>query len=262
MSALAAATPDAHAIPLMRIAGVQKHFGGVTALRDVSFDLARGEIVGLIGPNGAGKTTLVNIITGVQRADAGEISFGERRIDRLSAYRIARLGVGRTFQVVQPFPRMSALENVAAGAMFAGGCRTVAAAKVRAADCLEFTGLAAISGIPAGQLSLPDRKRLELAKGLATDPKLLLLDEVNAGLTATEIDRALALIRAIAARGITILLIEHLMRVVMRACSRIVVLHQGAIIANGLPNAVIADRQVIDAYLGAGFKGSSTPSRE
>lgn len=239
--------------PLMSIDGVQKRFGGVTALRDVSFGLMAGQIVGLIGPNGAGKTTLVNIITGVERPDGGAIVFQGRRIDRMSPYRITRLGVGRTFQIVHPFPRMSVLENVAAAAMFGAGCRTITAAKERAAECLEFTGLSPLAATLAEHITLPDRKRLELAKGLATDPKLLLLDEVNAGLTAIEIDRALELIQAIAARGITILLIEHLMRMVLRACSRILVLHQGALIADGAPHAVIADQKVIDAYLGPGF---------
>jgi branched-chain amino acid transport system ATP-binding protein len=248
--------PKPQAGPLMRISGITKRFGGLVALRDVSFALAPGEIIGLIGPNGAGKTTLVDIITGVQRAAAGTIEFEGARIDRLPAYQIARRGIGRTFQIVQPFPRMTVLENVAAGAMFAGRCNSVAEAKARAAECLRFTGLLAISSAPAAQLTLPDRKRLELAKGLATDPRLLLLDEVNAGLNATEIDGALELIRAIAARGITILLIEHLMKVVLRACSRIIVLHQGTLIADGQPNDVVRDGQVVEAYLGAGFSAA------
>ena len=238
------------ATPMMRLSNVTKRFGGLVAVRNVSFDLVPGEIVGLIGPNGAGKTTLVNLITGVERLDAGEILFEGRTISRLPAFRVARLGIGRTFQIVQPFPGMSVLDNVAAGAMFAGGCRSVADSRERAAECLAFTGLAKSANVLAARLTLPDRKRLELAKGLATKPKLLLLDEVNAGLNATEIDGALELIKALAARGITIVLIEHLMKVVMRACSRIIVLNQGAVIADGRPGEVARDRQVVEAYLG------------
>jgi branched-chain amino acid transport system ATP-binding protein len=251
-----AAKADSQA-PLMRVLGVTKRFGGLIALNNVSFELAPGEIIGLIGPNGAGKTTLVNVITGVEQPDSGEVFFEGQRIDGTPSYRIARRGIGRTFQIVQPFPRMTVLENVAAGALFAGKAASVADAKDRAAECLAFVGLSSVASLPASQLTLPGRKRLELAKGLATRPRLLMLDEVNAGLNATEIDGALDLIRAIAARGITILLIEHLMKVVMKASSRIIVLHQGALVADGSPAEVIKDRRVVEAYLGADFAANS-----
>jgi branched-chain amino acid transport system ATP-binding protein len=236
--------------PLLEAVGVGRRFGGLQALRDVSFTLRPGEIVGLIGPNGAGKTTLVNVLTGVHRADAGNIRFQGAEIGRTAPHRIARLGIARTFQVVQPFPAMTVQENVAAGALFAGGASGVAAAMARAMECLDYTGLADLALSPAAQLTLADRKRLELAKGLATRPKLLLLDEVNAGLNPAEMDQALRLIQRIAADGVTILLIEHLMKVVLGACSRILVLHHGALIADGDPRDVVRNPAVAEAYLG------------
>jgi len=238
---------------LLALSGVSRSFGGLRALERVSLELAEGEIVGLIGPNGAGKTTLVNLVTGVHPLSAGEIRFGGQRISGLPPFRIARLGIARTFQVVQPFPRLSVLDNVAAGALFAAGTRDIAGARAAALECLRFTGLAEVADQAGATLSLANRKRLELAKSLATKPRLLLLDEVNAGLNSTEIDHALRLIADIAARGITILLIEHLMKVVARACSRVIVLHQGQVISDGPTAAVMRDRKVVEAYLGARY---------
>jgi ABC-type branched-subunit amino acid transport system ATPase component len=238
---------------LLDLDRVSRSFGGLRALDGVSLSLAEGEVVGLIGPNGAGKTTLVNLVTGVHPVSAGEIRFRGARVSGLPPFRIARLGIARTFQVVQPFPRMSVLDNVAAGALFAAGTGNLRAARAAALDCLEFTGLAGVAQQPGATLSLADRKRLELAKSLATRPKLLLLDEVNAGLNSTEIDGALRLIADIAARGITILLIEHLMKVVTRACRRVIVLHQGTVICDGPTEAVMRDRKVVEAYLGARY---------
>jgi branched-chain amino acid transport system ATP-binding protein len=238
---------------MLELKGVARRFGGLLAVNNVSFELNAGEIVGLIGPNGAGKTTLVNLIAGVHRLSAGEIWYRDRRIDRLPANEIACRGIARTFQVVQPFPRMSVLDNVAGGALFAGGVSTIRAARERAMEHLQFTGLAALAERPAAALTLADRKRLELAKSLATNPQLLLLDEVNAGLNSAEIDAALELIRAIAARGITILLIEHVMKVVLKGTTRVIVLHHGELIADDPPDAVMRDPRVIEAYLGSKF---------
>ena len=238
---------------MLQLDRLSRRFGGLVAVNNVSLDLRAGEIVGLIGPNGAGKTTLVNLITGVHRPSAGEIRYCDERIDRLPPNQIACRGIARTFQVVQPFPRMTVLDNVAGGALFAGGVPTIHKAREKAMEQLQFTGLASLANRPARALTLANRKRLELAKSLATNPRLLLLDEVNAGLNSAEIDAALDLIRAIAAKGITILLIEHVMKVVLRATTRVVVLHHGELIADDLPDRIMRDRRVIEAYLGSKF---------
>ena len=235
---------------LLELAGVTRQFGGLKAVSDVTLSVLRGEVIGLIGPNGAGKTTLVNVITGAHPATAGTVRFAGEDITRLAPWQAARRGIARTFQIVQPFPEMTVLENVAAAAMFAGGTRYGREAEREALEHLRFVGLGEMAGRRASALTLAMRKRLEFAKGLAMRPKLLLLDEVNAGLNATEVNEALALIRAIAARGVTILIIEHMMKVVLTLCSRIVVLHHGELIAQGEPQAIIQDPRVIQAYLG------------
>jgi branched-chain amino acid transport system ATP-binding protein len=248
---------------LLEVDRISKQFGGVRAVHDVSFQVYPGEIVGLIGPNGAGKTTLANLITGAHRLSGGKVLFQGRDISRQKPHQAAQSGLARTFQIVQPFPQMSVLENVAAGALFAARIPGRRAADEFALEQLRFVGLDAMADKPARSLTLPDRKRLELAKSLAMRPQLLLLDEVNAGLNHTEIDRALALIREIAARGVTVILIEHLMKVVLNLSQRILVLHHGELISEGTPDEVINDAQVIEAYLGSKFaerQRSAAPS--
>ena len=194
---------------------LSQYFGGIHAVDDLSFALKEGEIVALIGPNGAGKTTLVNLMTGVHQPSSGRIRFQGEDVTGQRPFEAARRGIARTFQIVQPFPRMTVLENVAAGALFGGAQPSVGAAMDIAREQLDLMGLAQFADRPASALTLAGRKRLELAKSMAMRPKVLMLDEVNAGLNASEIDGALRLIRQIAERGVTILIIEHLMKVVM-----------------------------------------------
>jgi len=234
---------------------ISKSFGGIRALNDVSFTLTEGEIVGLIGPNGAGKTTLVNVITGTSHASSGVVLFEGNDVTHQRPYQAARRGLSRTFQIVQPFPRMTVLENVTAGALF-GDAKSrgdVKSAMETAREQLEFAGLADHADRPASNLTIAGRKRLELAKSLAMKPKVLMLDEVNAGLNSTEIDGALTLIKRIADRGITILLIEHLMKVILSLAQRVLVLHHGELIAQGNPIEMVNDPRVVEAYLGEKF---------
>jgi branched-chain amino acid transport system ATP-binding protein len=235
---------------LLELSQVTRRFGGLSAVAGVSLSMNQGEVVGLIGPNGAGKTTLVNVVTGVHPASEGTVRFAGDDITRVRPWQAARRGIARTFQIVQPFPGMTVLENVAAAAMFAGGTPYGDAARDEAMQHLRFVRLEELADRNAAALTLAMRKRLEFAKALAMHPRLLLLDEVNAGLNASEIEQALELVRAIAARGVTILIIEHLMKVVLSLCTRIVVLHHGELIAAGTPQEVIEDPRVIQAYLG------------
>jgi len=232
---------------------LNQRFGGIQAIDDLSFGLKEGEVVALIGPNGAGKTTLVNLLTGVHRPTSGRIRFRGEDVTAQQPYQAARRGLARTFQIVQPFPRMTVLENVAAGALFGCAQPSVGAAMDVAREQLEFTGLAPLADQPASSLTLAGRKRLELAKSMAMGPKVLMLDEVNAGLNSSEIDGALTLIRKIAERGITILIIEHLMKVVMSLAERVLVLHHGQLIAEGTPTEIVRNTKVVEAYLGQKF---------
>ena len=219
--------------PQLELRGVTKRFGGVAAVDGVSFEVAKGDIVGIIGPNGAGKTTLLNCISGTQRLDRGDIRLNGSSIAGISPHRVAKLGIGRTFQIVKPFGSMTVRENAAIGALFgsAQARRGVAGAFALADEVLELVGLRAKADHPVSALTIPDRKRLEVARAVATRPQLLLLDEVMAGLNNVEVDDALDMVRAVHATGVTVLLIEHVMRVIVGVCRRAIVLDFGHVLA-------------------------------
>jgi branched-chain amino acid transport system ATP-binding protein len=237
---------------LLRLNSVSRRFGGVVAVDSVGFSIESGEIVGLMGANGAGKTTLFSLIAGNLRPTAGEILLDDRRIDRLRPDQISGLGVARTFQIVRPFAGLTVLENVAIGALFGSSReKSVTRANADARAVLEEVGLADRAEDYANALNLSGRKRLEIARALATNPKLLMLDEVMAGLTPREGADAVAMIRRLhKARNLTVIVVEHVMGILMDLCPRIVVLHHGALIAEGPPSEVANDQRVIDSYLG------------
>jgi branched-chain amino acid transport system ATP-binding protein len=234
---------------LLSVTDVSKRFRGLTAVSHVSFDVQPGEMFAVIGPNGAGKTTLFNMIAGAMAPDGGSITFAGEKIDGLRSDQIAQRGIGRTFQLVRPFPSLSVEDNVVVGALMQTieleGARNIAYEIMSQLDLLGKRAQIASS------LTLPDRKRLEVARALAGRPKLLLLDEVMAGLRPTETDRIVAILRELNRAGLTILLIEHVMRAVAALASRILVLHHGAAIAEGTPENVLRDPAVVHSYLGA-----------
>jgi branched-chain amino acid transport system ATP-binding protein len=239
----------------LALEGVTKQFGGLFAVQDVSIEIAETQITGLIGPNGAGKTTLFRIASGVTRPTAGRVMFGGREITGLSPHAFCRLGICLTHQIVRPFLSLTVLENVMVAAAFGRGSRTAGSPRAEAEESLEFTGLASRRDDQAAVLTIAERKRLEIARALATRPAVLLLDEVLAGLNPAESERAVSLVRQIKARGITVVMIEHVMRAVMALSDRVLVLNYGRLIADGPPAEVAGLPQVIEAYLGQRLGG-------
>jgi branched-chain amino acid transport system ATP-binding protein len=238
-------------MPILEGKGVTKFFGGLAAVMDVDFSVAQGEVVGLIGPNGAGKTTLFNLISSSMTPKPGTITFKGKNITRLKPHQICRMGVARTFQTVKVFPDISVIDNVLMGAFF-GGLRGISPsrAKKEASALIEFVGLSDVIDAPAGDLTLSKQKRVEIARALATHPEILLLDEVMEGLNPTEVAQAMGMVTRIREKGITIIMIEHIMKAIMSVCDRIMVLHHGAKIADGSPSEVANSEKVIKVYLG------------
>ena len=236
---------------LLTLERVTKRFGGLTAVREVSLEVRAGDLLGIIGPNGAGKTTLFHVIAGYYAPDDGRVRFDGREVTGLPAHAIARLGLTRTFQLVKPFGNLSVRDNVMIGALTRRG--TVRDARADAERVIELCGLGPHAGAAARALPLALRKRLEVARALATRPRLLLLDEVMAGLNPTELAAMVELVRRLHADGLTLIVIEHVMAAMMRLAQRIVMLHHGERIAEGTPREIASDRRVIDAYLGEEF---------
>jgi branched-chain amino acid transport system ATP-binding protein len=239
-------------LTLLQVKSVSRRFGGVRALNDISFDMQASEILGLMGANGAGKTTLFSIIAGNIPPSAGEIWFDDHRIDGLGPHKINRLGIARTFQIVRPFANMTVLENVAVGALYGRSqTKSQRRARERCMQILDEVGLADRTDMLASALTLAGRKRLEVARALATEPRLLLLDEVLAGLNATEARDALDLLRQLRkSRSLSMIVIEHVMKALMQLSERIIVLHDGLKVMEGVPAEVANDPRVIKAYLG------------
>jgi branched-chain amino acid transport system ATP-binding protein len=240
---------------LLKCIEVSKRFGGLQALKKVDLTVKKHEIAGLVGPNGSGKSTLLNLISGVYKPDSGKITFLDEDISKLPSYRICSKGITKTSQIVQSFPDMTATENVLTGVLFNGknGAKKIDALS-KAGELLTFVGLNEEKfDVPARNLNVVELRRIQLAKALATTPKLLLLDELLTGLTPRECDEAIELIKLINKQGITVLIVEHVMRVIMGLCDRVTVLHHGEKIFEGTPKEVVSDKRVVKVYLGKRF---------
>ena len=236
---------------MLRVEGVSKRFGGLAAVSSLSFELRRGEILGVIGPNGAGKTTLLNVITGYSAPSEGTILLEGKKLNGLAPYEICRLGIARTFQVVRPFGEMTLADNVMTGALFASSrWLSTQEARHRADEALDTVGLLAKRDVLASDLTIGEKKKLELARALATKSKILLLDEVMSGLTGSEIEAVMDVVERVADSGMTILMIEHLVGVIVALCDRVLVLNFGSELFQGTPDEAIAHPQVIESYLG------------
>jgi branched-chain amino acid transport system ATP-binding protein len=231
--------------------GVTKYFGGLAAVSDVDFYIDEGEVVGLIGPNGAGKTTLFNLISAALVPKPGIIKFRGKDITGMKPHKICQMGIGRTFQTIKIFANLPVFDNVRVGSLF-GTAEKISSAEAEreTAELLDFVGLSGVSDIPARDLTLVNQKRLEVARALATRPEVLLLDEMMAGLTHTEVTEAMELVKKIRDNGITIVMIEHVMKAIMNVCDRIIVLHHGQKIAEGTPEEIANSKTVIEVYLG------------
>ena len=235
--------------PILSINGISKRFGGLQAVNNVSFNLPKGEIMGLMGPNGAGKTTLVNVICGFYKPDSGTIKFSGKDITRLRAHQVCHQGIARTYQIPQPFGELTVLQNVIVAAMFGRGISQSAAIR-EAPKMLQLTDLSDKKDVLAKDMSTIALKRLEVARALATDPTVLLVDEAAAGLNEAELPRMMEILENIRQTGITIILIEHVMKVMREAVDNILVMDEGATIASGTPEEVMKDKRVIECYLG------------
>jgi branched-chain amino acid transport system ATP-binding protein len=241
-------------MPLLEIRGLTKFFGGLCAVKNLNFAVENGEIVGLIGPNGSGKTTVFNCISGIYRPSSGLVKFKGQDVTGLAPHEVCRRGIGRTFQIVRTFQNLTVLQNVMGGFVALGS--DLIEARSKAKEILNFMGMSSLAEIPTKALTLANRKKVELARALGTNPKLLLLDECMAGLNMAEIDEMLKLIKEINKKGVTLVVVEHVMKAIMNLAERIVVLHNGEKIAEGTPKEISTDERVIEAYLGRAFSAS------